>query len=383
MNRAERIASIEAWRMPTMSTKETWDSEDSPWPTTPINFLVKVTLESGVYGVGEVSTQLWYLNETPEQILSVIAAYDSALKSADPTNLALCHSLMLNRYGSGVPGARGARSGVDMALFDVVGKLWQVPSYKLMGGAAHPDRIPLMFCTYQDTADKAIADCRAAIDKGFQAVKVKVGDRLIANGWNYPDLSRETEKLAATLKEIPSHIMVDADANQAWWNEGATISALRSLAHHRNLSMEQPLSYDNVNGSARVREASGVPQILDESVWSAEAMIRIVQASACDRIVLKLARVGGMFEARKIIAICEAAAIGVSLDTAPYTLLGDTAVFHTASSCKNVFPVDEGHQSMIALCDAWFSGGVTIKDGFACLPDVPGLGIDVNWALVK
>ncbi|WP_414953704.1 mandelate racemase/muconate lactonizing enzyme family protein [Caballeronia eucalypticola] len=369
--------------MPTSSIKETWDSEDSPWPTSPINFLVRVTLQSGMYGVGEISTQLWYLNETPEQILSIIAAYDRVLKLADPTNLALCHSLMLNCYGSGIPGARGARSGVDMALFDVVGRLWEVPSYKLMGGAANACQIPLMFCTYQNTADKAIADCRAAIARGFKALKIKVGDRLIANGWNFQDLTLEADKLAATLKCIPGHIMVDADANQAWWNEGSTISVLRSLAHHRNLSMEQPLSYDNVNGSAHVRAASGVPQILDESVWSAEAMIRIVQAKACDRIVLKLARVGGMFEARKIIAICEAAAIGVSLDTAPYTVLGDTAVFHTAISCRHVFPVDEGHQSMIALNCNWFSGGVTIKDGCASVPDVPGLGIEVDWSLVK
>ncbi|TGS71671.1 hypothetical protein EN844_01390 [Mesorhizobium sp. M3A.F.Ca.ET.201.01.1.1] len=383
MLQKSRIASIDAWRIPTISEKETWDSESSPWPTIPINFLIKVTLESGECGVGEVSSQLWYLNETPEQILSAIRQYDSALRGIDATNLSVCHELMLKCYAGGAPGARSARSGVDMALWDLTGKLVGMPVYKLMGGG-HSGGIPVMFCTYQDSAELVSRDCKKAIDEGYQAIKVKVGDKLLSAGWSYGNLVSEAEKLAAALEVIPSNIMVDADANQAWWNAGATISTLRPLSKYRNLSIEQPLGYDDITGSAHVRNTAGIPVILDESVWSAEAMVQIVQAQACDRIVCKLNRLGGLFEARKVIAICEAAGIGVSVDTAPFTLLGDTAVFHTAASCRTVFPVDEGHLSMVHVAgDSPFTGGVEIKQGFASLGEEPGLGVEVDWEIVK
>ncbi|MCX7865322.1 MAG: mandelate racemase/muconate lactonizing enzyme family protein [Novosphingobium sp.] len=377
------ITNVEAWRIPAISIKETWDSDLSPWPTTPINFLVKVTLASGVHGVGEVSAQLWYLNETPEQIESVIRLYADVLKGADASNLSDYHERMLRCYGGGAPGARTARCGVDMALWDALGKMTGLPVYKLMGGG-HPDRIPLMFCTYQTTPELVVRDCQSAIDQGYQAVKVKVGDSLLSSGWTYATLVNEADKLAAALKAIPDHIMVDADANQAWRNAGVTIATLRNLAAHRNLSIEQPLGYDDIPGAAHVRKTLGVPVVLDESVWSAEAMVRIVKAEACARIVFTLNRLGGFFEARKVIDISEAAGIGVSVDTAPFTLLGDTAVFHAAASCQTVLPVDEGHLSMIAISGpAPFTGGVTIEAGRASLPNRPGLGIDVDWKIVS
>ena len=279
------------------------------------------------------------------------------------------------------------RAALDQALISRFGTYWeravQQPVYKLLGGG-NPKNIPLMFCTYQDTPELAVRDCKTAVEKGFQAIKVKVGDRLYSAGWTNKDLLAEADKLAAVLEAVPDHIMIDADANQAWWNAGATISILRGLSRFRNLSIEQPLGYDDISGAAHVRRTSGVPVILDESVWSAEAMVRIIQAEACDRIVCKLNRLGGFFEARKVIAICEAAGVGVSVDTAPYTLLGDTAVFHAASTCKVVFPVDEGHLSFVAIDGQNpFTGGVVIKNGVASLSDRPGLGIDVAWDIVR
>ncbi|RVI99539.1 hypothetical protein CN193_20400 [Sinorhizobium meliloti] len=376
------IADIQAWRIPTISIKETWGSDKSPWPTTPINFFVRVTLENGVFGVGEISTQLWYLNETPEQVTSAIGLYNACLRGADVTSVATCHDLMLKTYGGGVPGARSARSGVDMAIWDALGKLYEVPVYKLMGGG-NPTAIPLMFCTYQDTPELAARDCKQAIGNGYSAIKIKVGDSLLASGWSHRALIAEADKLMAALEVIPGDIMVDADANQAWGNVGSTIATLRPLSGYRNLSIEQPLHYDNVSGSAHVRKTVGVPVILDESVWSAEAMISIIKAEACDRIVCKINRVGGLHEARKIIAICESAGVGVSVDTAPYTILGDTAAFHAAASCQTRYPVDEGHLSMISVTGRTpFTSGLKVENGYASLPQAPGLGVDVDWSIV-
>jgi L-alanine-DL-glutamate epimerase-like enolase superfamily enzyme len=74
-------------------------------------------------------------------------------------------------------------------------------------------------------------------------------------------------------------------------------------------------------------------------------MLQIVKHDAADRIVLKFSRVGGLTPALKIINICEAAWIGVSLDTMPFTKLGDTANCHLAAAIRDPYPIDvEGHQ---------------------------------------
>ena len=114
-------------------------------------------------------------------------------------------------------------------------------------------------------------------------------------------------------------------------------------------------------------------------------MLQLARLNACDRVVLKLNRVGGFFEALKIVSICESAGIGVSVDTNPYTLIGDTAVCHIAATCRVHYPVDcEGHQSFLDWGgETLVSGGVRIADGRAHLSDDPGLGVEVDWEALK
>ena len=121
--------------------------------------------------------------------------------------------------------------------------------------------------------------------------------------------------------------------------------------------------------------------ILDESVWSPEALANIVRLGACDRMVLKLNRLGGFHPAAQAIAICEAAGIGVSVDTNPYTLVGDTACCHIAAIARTPYPVDcEGHVSFLDIGKPNpFRGGIRLNGARASLPDAPGLGVEVDW----
>jgi L-alanine-DL-glutamate epimerase-like enolase superfamily enzyme len=134
-----------------------------------------------------------------------------------------------------------------------------------------------------------------------------------------------------------------------------------------------------------VRANAGVPLILDESVWSPETTFELIRAEACDRIVLKLNRVGGFYPAQQIVAMCSAAGVGVSVDTNPYNLVGDTASCHIAATIPDHYPVDcEGHVTFLDIGDrSVFQGGVGFKDGRAELQDVPGLGVTVDWVKLE
>ena len=375
-----RIAAVEALRLYPKAIKEAWVDDEYVWPSRPPAFLVKVTAESGEHGVGECSSQQWYLGETAEQIAQCVRLYHDALLGADAENIARCHHLMEAAYGGGMPGGRGARSGVDMALYDLAGKSRGVPVHTLLGGAYRTE-FEMLTNLYHKTPESMAAACREFVDRGFKGLKVKVGDVLLAKGWSRAHWLEELAKLDAALEVTPRDVYVDADANQGWESPGWTVTMLRPYARFDNLSIEQPLPYDDLPGAAHVRRHAGVPVILDESVWSARAMMAIVRARACDRIVLKLNRLGGFFEALKVVQICDSAGIGVSVDTNPYTRVGDTAVCHIAATCRMPYPVDcEGHESFLDWgAEEYVLGGVTIASGRARLPDAPGLGVEVDW----
>ena len=378
-----KIAAVEGFRLYPKAVKEAWIEDEYVWPSRPPAFLVRVTTEDGAQGVGEVSSQVWYLGETPEQIASCLELYDQALKRRDPANFALAHHLMEAAYSGGMPGGRGARSGLDMALHDLVGRARGVPVHALLGGA-YRSELELLTNLYHKTPEEMAAACQDFVGRGFTGLKVKVGDVMLAEGFGRLSFAAELAKLEAALEVTPRDVYVDADANQGWQSAQWTVAKLRRYRDHDNLSIEQPLHYADLSGAAHVRAHGGVPVILDESVWSPQAVLELVRLGACDRIVLKLNRLGGFVPAMQAVAICDAAGIGVSVDTNPYTIVGDTASCHIAACIRTHYPVDcEGHLSFIDLGqEPLFSGGITFRDGRAHLPDAPGLGVDVDWDAV-
>lgn len=378
-----KIAAVEGFRLYPKAVKEAWIEDEYVWPSRPPSFLVRVTAEDGTQGVGEVSSQVWYLGETPEQIAACLELYDQALRGRDPANFALAHHLMEAAYSGGMPGGRGARSGVDMALHDLVGRARGVPVHALLGGA-YRSELELLTNLYHKTPEEMAAACQDFVGRGFTGLKVKVGDVMLAEGFGRLSFAAELAKLDAALEVTPRTVYIDADANQGWQSAQWTVAKLRRYRDHDNLSIEQPLHYADLSGAAHVRAHAGVPVIADESVWSPQAMLELVRLQACDRIVLKLNRLGGFFPAMQAVAICDAAGIGVSVDTNPYTLVGDTACCHIAACIRTHYPVDcEGHLSFIDLGEEpLFSGGITFTGGRAHLPDAPGLGVDVDWDAV-
>ncbi len=379
-----KIVDVEAFRLYPKILKEAWVEDEYVWPSKMPSFLIKVTADNGVYGVGEVSSQTWYLGETAEQIDSQICLYARALEGLDPENVSLVHRAMQSCVSGGMPGSRGARSGVDMAIYDLIGKARDTPVHALLGGA-YRTSFQMLTNLYHKTPEAMGAASKQFVQRGFKALKIKVGDVLLAKGWSRDNLRCESDKLRAALAAVPSDVYIDADANQGWLSPKWTIDTLSEFHDHPNLSIEQPLPYADLDGAAFVTAHARTPMILDESVWSPEAMMQLARMRACDRIVLKLNRVGGFFPALQIIAICEAAGIGVSVDTNPYTLVGDTACCHIAAVISTAYPVDcEGHVSFLTMGEHDpFGGGITIENGIARLPDGPGLGIEVDWAVLK
>src|SRR5438309_6070997 len=113
------IAGLEWFRLYPRVFKEAWTEDEYVWPSRLPSFLVKATADDGRYGIGEATSQIWYLGETAEHIEACLRAYDGALRGSDAENFATAQQAMEAAVSGGMPGGRTARSGVDMALYDL------------------------------------------------------------------------------------------------------------------------------------------------------------------------------------------------------------------------------------------------------------------------
>ncbi|MFQ5793498.1 MAG: mandelate racemase/muconate lactonizing enzyme family protein [Candidatus Bipolaricaulia bacterium] len=375
-----KISNIDKFPLMLPAKKQGWTEDEFVWPSQTPSVIIRINTDKGISGVGEATSQVWYLGETQEHMLKLIELFEQRLIGEDPTNMSRIHGIMDRTASGGAPTSRAAFSAIDMAVFDIIGKVQQRPVYEVLGGA-YRTKLELLTNLYHKSPQSMAEACKKYVDKGFRGLKVKVGDILLNKGWSPRNFNEEIDKLLAALEVVPNEIYVDADANQAWKSPKLTVNTVQKrLNGFTNLSIEQPLQYFNLSGHSYVRKSIDCPVILDESVLSPEIMIEIVKSEAADRIVMKLNRVGGFWPARKIIDIAEASAIGISVDTNPFTKIGDTALCHLAATIKDPYPVDaEGHISFIERFDPDpFPGGVEIKAGYAILPDAPGLGIELD-----
>ena len=164
-----------------------------------------------------------------------------------------------------------------MALYDLIGKQRGVPVYTLLGGALRTS-FDLLTNLYYKTPDEMAAGCKTFSPKASAAWEDQVGDVMLQKGFSLGNMQEELRKLEAALDTTPGDVFIDADANQGWRNAQWTVAKLRQYAGHSNLSMEQPLHYADIEGARFVRANAGVPLILDESVWSPEAMLGLIRA---------------------------------------------------------------------------------------------------------
>ena len=340
--------------------------------------IIRINTDTGIAGLGEAVTIRSYFKETDGGMMDWLEGYEQVLMGENPLDVVNAHLKMDMVSGEKSPGCHPARGAVDMALYDIIGKVYNCPVYEVLGGAYRTE-FEMLTNLYEDTPEEKARACQEYVQKGFRGLKVKVGDTLLREGWSMQNLKKEKAKLISALKVVPQDIYVDADANQTWRNAKTALNIVEDILQNRfypNLSLEQPLHYLDISGHSYLRKMLKVPIILDESVLSPEAMFQIAKHDAADRIVLKLNRVGGFWPARKIVDIAEAASVGISIDTMPFTKLGDTAICHLAATIKDPYPVDaEGH---LWFETTPFEGGIELKDGRALLPKKPGLGVELD-----
>ena len=200
------------------------------------------------------------------------------------------------RYGRKGAAIR-AISGVDIALWDIMGKKANSPVYKLLGGYA--DRIKVYasggFYTKSDNIAELIDEMQKYLQGGFKAVKMKVGR----------DIQKDALRVKAVRKAIGDDIDLLVDANEAWDVNNA-LRFIRAVEPYNIYWLEEPLAPDDTDGYVRLTRQSSIPIAAGENEYTRYGFKELIVNNAVNVVQPDVTRMGGISEWMKVAAIASA-----------------------------------------------------------------------------
>jgi galactonate dehydratase len=338
--------------------------------------LVKVLTDEGVYGISEAYS-------VGPDLATVAAIEDFAtwLVGEDPTNIEHLWAKMYNF--SRFPGGsiiNSAISGIEMALWDIVGKVAGLPVYKLLGGKTR-DKVRVYghvrgMTTGDDPAESG-EHAASLIEKyGYTAVKLgptpKGGDAL---PWNQT-LRYAEKKMAAVRDAVGDDVDIGVDAHAKIFEPFRAAELAEVIKPFRPFFLEEPIRMENIEAMGRLHDKMSIPLATGEDLYTKWAFRDLLTANAADIIQPDICVAGGFMEMKKIAAIAEAHYVTV----APHNPMGPLATVinvHLAACIPNFLileykPDDEGARKDVLL------EPLMVDDGYIAVPDKPGWGVELD-----
>ena len=332
--------------------------------------LVKLTTASGASGWGEATPTPRWTYETTETIVSTLRRYLApAVMGIEIWNFDALHRAMNRAISPGVTaGSPLAKSAIDVAAHDALGRALNVPVYQLLGGCQRStfDLSWMISVLRPDDAGRLVAE---GLDAGYTVFDAKIG---MHGEQGDLDLLRRTRKAAG------DHVL-QVDANRGYGVD----AAIRQARRFESLGIalfEQPLDGFNLSGYRRLCAASPVPIGIDESLRSVPDLLEYVRADAIGVAVAKVQRNAGLYRSRQLCEAARAAGLELSLSGLTETDLGLAAGLHLAAAF-GINPLQLNGPQYIEttfLRERVWTGGGQVR-----LPSGPGLGIEVDEAYVR
>jgi L-alanine-DL-glutamate epimerase-like enolase superfamily enzyme len=336
------------------------------------NVLVKLHTDAGLVGWGEATAHP-VTSETQASLISTIQLFGELIEGMDPFHIAVIHD-KLDRFF--LQGNNGARSAIDIALYDVMGKACGQPIYKVLGGGF---RTKFGLCgTLPRAAPDVMAEQAATLaENGYTCFEPKMTGRL-------ESLDEDARRIEAVLASVPKDALVMADPNQTWGTAKATIDLLqRRFNGVPNLAVEQPIPGSDLTGLEMIARSVCHRVIADEAATSVPIVLEIATRHAADMISLKLGKNGGFYKALQMMRIAEAAGLEVRVDWVQGSRLLDTATAHLHAAVR-VAACDPAVDYHLRVKDDFIAeGGVQLTSDGAEVPEGPGLGIVVDEEKVE
>lgn len=329
--------------------------------------IVSIETDTGLVGFGEAPPTASITGDSIESIIYVIE--NSIKKEIVGMDLDNLESLLTSVDFSTV-GNTSAKAAVNIALYDLWGKMLVKPIYQILGGY-RKELVTDITISIGDPPEMA-SDAVEAVKAGYLTLKIKVGG----------DGITDIQRMKAIRKAVGLGVNLRIDVNQAW-NAKEAVSNLRAM-EDEGLDIElveQPTPAHDLEGLKYVTENTSIPVVADESVFSPTDALTIMESRAADMVNIKLMKTGGLHRALEICNIAERFGMECMVGCMLEGKASVAAAVHLAAAKKVVTKIDlDG--PLLGKEDPMAGGPVFIAPRIL-LNDTPGFGITkihgVRW----
>jgi mannonate dehydratase len=362
--------------------------------------LVKIITDEGIYGVGDGTK-----NGREVAVASLLETHLAPmLIGRDPGAIEdIWKSIYRGAYWRGGPIQMSALAAIDMALWDIKGKVAGMPVYSLLGGPTRKGALTYYHASGDDFVEVA-DDVIKHMEAGYKVIRAQVAvpgatggygagrnedprlqeaneARLPYEGvWEPEPYLQITPKLFAYLREkVGWNIQLTHDAHGRLTPIEAARLA-KDLEPYKLMFLEDPIGPENSRSMRIVREASTTPIAIGEVISSKYEILPMVIEQTIDYMRCSPIHIGGITEAKKLAALAEPFEVKTAFhgpgDVSP---IGTAAAVHVDLAIHN-FGLQESirHPEMVREV---ITGGPYFEDGYLKVPDAPGLGVDINEEL--
>jgi L-alanine-DL-glutamate epimerase-like enolase superfamily enzyme len=324
--------------------------------------LLVVRLDDGTEGIAEAVCRPEFSGEDARAIAYQIETFFKPMMvGTDPMeNLATLAKLERIRD------CRAAKSLIDIALWDLRGKLLGQPVWRLLGGGpAKP--VPLTWVAHGDSRAAQVEESkRMVLERGYKGVKLKVWRR------NEEDVLLVRD----VRKAVGDDVMIYVDANSRYLETEAR-TVLAKIADYNIAFIEDPCKVTDLGRMALLAQALPVAVLGDSNCDTLDAVHAHLRADAVGAVSVKLRRTG-LTESLKIVALCEAAGLPAVIGTDSESRIGALPRVHLRMSVPSMAPWPIETHFFDKLATDVFAGDFGLKDGQITPSDGPGFGAEID-----
>lgn len=325
------------------------------------NVLIRIHTDAGLIGVGECSAFPVITGETQDSCFVMAQHFARLWKGKDAAAL----NERLDELDHAVEGNHTAKSAFDIALYDLAAKQANLPLYKYLGGYFFMPESDLTIGI--DTVEKMAATAKDFVEnRGVNIIKIKLGK----------NAREDVERVRAIRKMVGSEVALRLDANQGWSYEEAHM-ALKEMESLDIQFCEQPMSKTQDDKVEALSQATAIPLMADESVFSVTDAKLLTTNSGFRYVNIKLCKAGGIRQAMQLHTICAEKNIPNMLGGMLESRVALSANVHMALACPNIqfYDMDTcllGHK-IDPVVDGVQFVGMQLR-----LPNLPGIGADAD-----
>ena len=340
---------------------------------------VEIETDEGITGWGEA-----VLEGHAGTVLRCVEEMEDYLLQADPSRIEDIWTTLYRAgfYRGGI--MMSAISGIDQALWDIKGKLFQVPVYELMGGACR-DKMRVYSWVGGDRPSDVGKAAREKLEEGFTAVKMNATEELQMID-SYDKIDAVLERVAAIRESCGRAFGIAIDFHGRVHKPMAKVLA-KKLEEFDPMFLEEPVLCENMEAFSEIAAACNIPIATGERLYSRWDFKRLLHAGGVDIIQPDLSHAGGITEVKKIASMAEAYDVAL----APHCPLGPIALaacIQVDATCYNAVIQEQSigiHYNVGKSVLDYVNNREDFEftDGFVKLPRKPGLGVEVNKELVE